>query len=198
MELSPPSEGKKEDKASQADLASNLPGERGNAAAPPFTRSQLCDIRIGLQNGAPLEAIARSLEFSPELVKSMPDIIGFMAGNEDLSPRDRIAASKAYVAFLRMRMEQEQREYERWRDATKEGKEPPPGTNVNILVNGGNQSLPPLTNEELVVVNDLIEHYNRLGSVCENGRGAGNGAPPDSRPLPGLSPDGPDPRVQNA
>jgi hypothetical protein len=196
MELSPPLEGKKEDKASQAVLASNLPGERGNAAAPPFTRSQLCDIRIGLQNGAPLEAIARSLEFTPELVKSMPDIIGFMAGNEELSPRDRIAASKAYAAFLRMRMEQEQREYERWKDATKEGKEPPAGTNVNILVGGHN--LPPLSSEELLVVNDFIEHYNSVGGVREDARGAGNGAAHNASTLPRPSEGGPEPRIQSA
>jgi hypothetical protein len=86
-------------------------GERGNgAASPPFTRSQLRDVRVGLSNGVALEAIARALGFRPELVAEMPNTIGDMAMNENFSPRDRIAAAKTFAVYLKMRMDQEKRD----------------------------------------------------------------------------------------
>jgi hypothetical protein len=89
-------------------------GERGQgtsqSTAQPFTRSELRDIRTGLNHGANLKAIANLLEFHPLLLQMIPNAIGGMVLDKKLLPRDRIAAAKAFAAFVNQRMEQEKRD----------------------------------------------------------------------------------------
>jgi hypothetical protein len=89
-------------------------GERGRGTpqdtAQPFTRSELRDIRTGLNQGASRKAIANQLEFHPLLLQNIPNTIGGMVIDKGLLPRDRIAAAKTFAAFISQRMKQEERD----------------------------------------------------------------------------------------
>jgi hypothetical protein len=78
--------------------------------AQPFTRSELRDIRTGLNHGANLEAIANQLKFHPLLLQNIPNTVGGMVIDKGLLPRDRIAAAKTFAAFVSQRMKQEERD----------------------------------------------------------------------------------------
>lgn len=88
------------------------PQTQASSAIPPqpFTRSQLQDIRTGLKNGASPEAIANALAFNPLLLAAIPNTVGTMVIDKDLTPRDRIAAAKTFAVFVAQRMEQEKRD----------------------------------------------------------------------------------------